>query len=67
MNWILLIALYAADGTYIDKIGVPMDSRASCEAARAQLVGTDKIKPRPLCITRAHWEGRRLDPGVSLD
>lgn len=67
MNWILLIAIYAADGKYLDKIAVPMSTARSCMQARAQLTGYDHVKVHGVCITKDHWEGRKQQPGVNLD
>lgn len=67
MNWMLVIMLMSPSGKYIDKIAVPQPSEAVCIAAKRDLQGTETMRPIGVCVTKDHWTGQKIMPGVYLD
>jgi hypothetical protein len=68
--WILIIAMYSPAGDFIGKETIGFESRKSCEAVKAQLHNLDspmQVRHKGLCVTKAHWEGKRQMPGVAYD
>ena len=70
-EWILIVQLMSPGGDYMDKVPVLMPSKQACEAARKELPPPPEhplgIKARGVCVTRAHWEGRKPMKDVPLD
>jgi hypothetical protein len=65
-GWILIIAINTTSGKFVEKIAVgPFATRQQCQAARIE--GLVRFKLEKVCVTQAHFEGRSIDPGVSLD
>ena len=68
--WILIIAMYSPGGDFIAKETIGFESKQACEAVKSQLHNLDspmKVTHKGLCVTKAHWEGRKQMPGVAYD
>ena len=70
-EWVLIIELLSPGGDFMDKIPVVMPTHAACQAAAKELPKQADhplgVKSRGVCVTRAHWQGREVMKGVSLD
>jgi hypothetical protein len=68
--WVLVIAMSAPSGDFIAKREIEFKTRKDCEAVRAQLPVLNSpfgIKHEGVCVTMAHWTGKKVDKGVALD
>jgi hypothetical protein len=69
-SWILIIAMYSPGGDFINKSTLSFTNKSECEAVRKQLPTLDHpfhVQHKGLCVTRAHWEGKKQMPGVAYD
>jgi hypothetical protein len=70
-EWVLIIELLSPGGDYMDKIPVVMPSRVSCARAAEDLKQQTGhplgVQFRGVCVTKAHWLGKRPMKGVPLD
>ena len=71
MEWVLIIAMFTPGNDMVDKQTQFMKSRRACEQARTEinLSAPDPLGMyrRGLCVTRAHWEGKKQMPGIAYD
>ena len=71
MNWILLISLLSPGGDFIDKVPVEMPTKAACQKAAKELPQHGEnpmgLQFKGVCVTMAHWTGKKVDKGVALD
>ena len=68
--WVLVIAMSAPSGDFIDKRTVEFKTRKDCEAVRAQLPVLNSpygVKHEGVCVTMDHWTGKKKDKGVAFD
>jgi len=64
--WVLIIILNTTGGKFVDKLEIKgFGSKQQCQAA--QINGFNQWKLEKVCVTRAHFEGRTIDPGVAPD
>jgi len=69
-SWILIIAMYSPGGDFINKSTLSFTNKTECEAVRKQLPALDSplhVRHKGLCVTQAHWEGKKQMPGVAYD
>jgi hypothetical protein len=69
-EWVLIIAMLSPGGDFMDKKTVEFKTRRDCEAVRAQLHLLDSpyhVQHKGVCVTMAHWTGKKKDKGVALD
>ena len=69
-SWILIVAMYSPGGDFLNKSGIEFQSKKDCEAVKLQLSQLDspmQVKHKGLCVTKAHWEGKKQMPGVAYD
>lgn len=69
-EWVLIIAMMTPGGDFMDKRIIEFKTRKECEAVRAQLPVLDtpyQVQHRGLCVTMAHWTGKKKDKGVAFD
>jgi len=65
-SWILIVALHTASGQFVDKLSFDgFATKKACMAVKIQ--DPDQLKLRKVCVSKAHWEGRTIDPGVNPD
>ena len=68
--WVLIIAMYSPGGEFIGKEVVPKDTKVTCEQEKDRINSTDDfahVKRRAICVSRAHWEGKKKYKGVAFD
>jgi len=68
--WVLIIAMYSPGGDFMGKEVLPQDTKVMCEQEKDRINGADDfahVKRRAICVSRAHWEGKKKDKGVALD
>ena len=72
--YILILWLLSPGGDYMGKIGIPYKDSKSCEVALKKLrkpVDTDlPFAPKAasdVCVTEAHWTGKKPMKNVPLD
>jgi len=64
--WILIIIFNTTSGKFVDKLEIKgFVTKQQCLAA--QVSGINQFKLEKVCVTRAHFEGRTIDPGVAPD
>lgn len=70
-EWVLIIELLSPGGDFLDKVPVIMPTRVDCVKAAKELPKTEEhpmgVKLRGICVTKAHWEGKKKMPGVAYD
>ena len=69
-EWILIVLMLSPGGDPIGKRTIEFPNQQSCEAVRAQLANIDdpmRVIHKGLCVTRAHYEGKKQMPGVAYD
>ena len=71
-TWILIILLSNANGTFIDKVPVEVESHDACLKVMRALprlsADTEKIRIDSVCVPKDQWTGRKPPAkGVSLD
>ena len=69
-SWILIIAMYTPGGDFINKSTIEFANKKDCELVKKQLPSMDHpfhVQHKGLCVTRAHWEGKKQMPGVAYD
>lgn len=66
MTWVLVIMIYTTSGKFIEQVAVgPYTTKKQCQTA--QFEGLKRFKIERVCVTRDHYEGRTIDPGVAPD
>jgi len=55
-SWILIIAMYSPGGDFLN-----------IKVQLSQLDSPMQVKHKGLCVTKAHWEGKKQMPGVAYD
>ena len=69
-SWVLIIAMLSPGGDFINKTSIDFQSKKDCEAVKMQLVQLDspmRVVHKGLCVTKAHWEGKKQMPCVDYD
>ena len=65
-GWILIVALHTTSGQFIQKIGFgTFPTKKDCMAIKIE--GLNQWKLNKVCVSKSHWEGRSIDPGVTPD
>jgi hypothetical protein len=65
-GWVLIIMIYTTSGKYVEKIAIDnFATRQHCQAARID--GLQRFKLEKVCVSKGHFEGRTIDPGVAPD
>ena len=68
MEYVLLVFLFTSSGEYVGKFNKIYPNQAACSrAAQSQQPVTKFVTIQTLCVTKDHWAGRRVDPGIPLD
>lgn len=68
--WVLIIAMYSPGGDFMDKRHLVLPDQKACVQAKAQIEKTESpmgVKVKGLCVTQAHWEGKKQMKGVDYD
>ena len=68
--WVLVIFMFSPGGDFLGKAGVPMSDSASCQKAVreiAQIRDPMQVQLKTLCVTKDHWDGKKLMKNVPLD
>jgi len=70
-EWILLVAMLSPGGDFINKVPVTMPTKTACEQAIKTLPKKGEhpmgVQYRGLCVTQAHWTGKKIMKDVPLD
>jgi len=73
-EWVLILELMSPGGDFMGKIALPFHDQKSCKFVLDQVkkpVDTEyPLAPKArgiVCVTRDHWTGKKLMPGVPLD
>jgi hypothetical protein len=74
MEWVLVVMMLTPGGDFIDKYPVFFEDKKTCQAS-LKLIKKPTDTGSPLgvkiqgwvCVTRKHWEGKEVMPGVPLD
>jgi hypothetical protein len=69
-EWVLIIALFSPAGDFMDKNIVEFKTQKDCEAVRVQLPRLNSplgVKHQGVCVTKAHWSGKKKMPEVAYD
>jgi hypothetical protein len=65
-GWILIIAINTTGGKFVEKIEFgTFPTKKACMAVKIE--GLNQWKLSKVCVSKAHWEGRTIDPGVTPD
>ena len=65
-GWILIVALHTTSGQFVEKIEFgTFPTKKACMDMKID--GFNRWKLSKVCVSKAHWEGRTIDPGVALD
>lgn len=65
-GWILIVALHTTSGQFIQKIEFgTFPTKKDCMAIKIE--GLNQWKLNKVCVSKSHWEGRSIDPGVTPD
>ena len=67
MKAAMIIALLNMNGVYVDKVVIHYPDMKSCERAAKHIEGMDTHRPRTLCVTLAHWQGKDISKDTPLD
>ena len=62
--------MYTSTGEFVSKIAVTQPSQAVCLAAAGslpQMLEGSDTRLDPVCVTREHWTGEKIMPGVPLE
>ena len=68
--WVLIIAMYSPGGDYMDKRHVVLPDQKSCQRAKVEVEEPENpmgVKVKGLCVTYAHWTGKKPMRDVPLD
>jgi hypothetical protein len=65
-TWILIVALQTSSGKFVKKLEFgPYETKNACLSNKVP--ETHRWKSFKLCVSKAHWEGLDVDPGVVPD
>jgi len=70
MSWVLVVFMFNPGGDFLGKTGIPMQDRASCKIAAADVSRVKDpmaVQLKTMCVTRGHWDGTKPMKNVPLD
>lgn len=69
MNWVLIVFMFSPGGDYMNRTVTEFESKKQCEVALKQAVEKQPlgVKQNGICVTKAHWTGKKYMDNVALD
>lgn len=68
-EWVLIIAMFSPNGTFIDKYAEgPIATETECVRRQQALKSTrGQVQLKGVCVTKDHWEGKNQMTGIAYD
>jgi hypothetical protein len=69
MNWVLIVFMFSPGGDYMNRTVTEFESKKQCEVALKRAVEKQPlaVKQNGICVTKAHWTGKKYMDNVALD